>query len=104
MRELVGEELRHVGGGAVFALPIVKVAATALIAGGIIVAKYLTDIATVKAASDLCKDGADASMKNKDLAFACKGKAPQTPPSIAPSSALEPEGLLKAKMPYEGTL
>lgn len=104
MRELMAEEVHRVGGGAVFALPVVKVAATALIAGGIVVAKYLTDRDALKTASDLCKDGSDASVKTKDVAMSCKGKAPQTPPRGAPSNAFDPDGLLRARLPYEGTL
>jgi hypothetical protein len=104
MRELVAEEVHHVGGGAVFALPLIKVAATTLIAGGIIVAKYLTDREAMKTASELCKDGSDASVKTKDVAVSCKGKAPQTPPKSEPSNVFDPDSLLKARMPYEGTL
>ncbi len=104
MRTLTVNEAQEVGGGVVFALPVVKVAAGAVIAGGLILAKYLTEAEALKTAADLCREGSDASVKTKEVALTCTAKKPQAPSKAGGQNAWGTDDLLRARLPYEGSL
>ena len=99
MRTLTVNEAQEVGGGVVFALPVVKVAAGAVIAGGLILAKYLTEAEALKTAADLCREGSDASVKTKEVALTCTAKKPQAQQKPERPAGLRPPGMPQSPAP-----
>ena len=104
MRALTVDEANQVGGGIVFTAPLFKVAAATVIAGGVILAKYLTEVEALKTAADLCRDGSDASVKTKEVSLSCTGKKPEAPSKSGGQNAWGTDELLRARLPYEGSL